>query len=368
MTDFGFTKDHELLRQSTRRLLSERCPRDVVRKLDEDDRGFDPALYAEIADLGWVGLALPEDAGGAELDYLSLALVFEEMGRALLPSPFFGSVLAASAIVDSGANRNDLCEAIASGKTIATIGFTEPNASWEPDDIDATAEATDGGFALTGVKTHVTWGADASLLVAPFCVGDEVGLFAVDLAGPGITVEPEVCVDRTRRTARVTLDGAAVPATARLGGDATEAWRTTLRKGAAMLAAEMVGGAQTVLNVTRDYAIERIQFGRPIGSFQAVKHPIVNVMLAVEAARSHAYAAAAALDEDPSTADTAVRMAKASAEQAYSFACDRGVQLHGGYGFTYDCDVHFYFKRALWSAATLGDARHHRRHLADALF
>jgi alkylation response protein AidB-like acyl-CoA dehydrogenase len=205
-------------------------------------------------------------------------------------------------------------------------------------------------------------------LVAPFRAGDEVALFAVELPTDRVTVTDEVCVDTTRRTSRIAFDGARVPASARLAGAGIEQWRALFIKGYAMLAAEMVGGAERVLGITRDYAIERIQFNRPIGSFQAVKHPIVNVMLAIEAARSHTAAAAAVLDTAPKQAEVPARMAKAAATDTYSFACGRGIQLHGGFGFTYDCDVHFYFKRAMWSAATLGDALHHRRALAATLF
>jgi alkylation response protein AidB-like acyl-CoA dehydrogenase len=363
---FGFDKDHELLRQSTRRLLGERNPMERVRKLDTDATGYDAALYKEMAELGWLGLALPESCGGADLGYLSLSIVLEEMGRALLPGPFLSSVLAGLALVE--ADAADRCEGIASGEQIATIALTEPEASWLPESVTATATDSGGEWVLDGVKTHVMWGGAADLLVAPFRAGDEVALFAVELPTDRVTVTDEVCVDTTRRTSRIAFDGARVPASARLAGAGIEKWRALFIKGYAMLAAEMVGGAERVLGITRDYAIERIQFNRPIGSFQAVKHPIVNVMLAIEAARSHTAAAAAVLDTAPKQAEVPARMAKAAATDTYSFACGRGIQLHGGFGFTYDCDVHFYFKRAMWSAATLGDALHHRRALAAALF
>lgn len=361
---FGFDPDMDLLRQSTRRLLNERCSMETVRKLDTDELGYDEALWKEMAKLGWMGLALPESCGGAELGSLRLAIVLEEMGRRLLPGPFFNTALAGLALVDAGAA--DRCEAIATGERVATIALSEPEGSWEPEHVSATAEQAGGGWVLRGAKTHVMWGGSADLLVAPFELGGEVALFAVDLPQAGVTIEPEVCVDTTRRTARITFDGAVVDKTARLDGG-LDAWRRVFVRGYALLAAEMVGGAESVLGITRDYAVERIQFNRPIGSFQAVKHPLVNVMLGIEAARSHAVAAAAALDATPTAAETPARMAKASATDVYSYAVGRGVQLHGGFGFTYDCDVHFYFKRAMWSAATLGDATHHRRHLADRL-
>ena len=213
---FGFDKDMDLLRQSARRLLNERSSMDAVRNLDTDELGYDVALWKEMAELGWMGLALPESCGGAELGNLSLAIVLEEMGRRLLPGPFFNTALAGLALVDAGAS--DRCEAIAAGECIATIALSEPDGSWEPEHVSATADPADGGYALRGVKTHVMWGGSANLLVAPFKVGDDVALFAVDLPRAGVTVEPEVCVDTTRRTARIRLDGARVDASARLDG------------------------------------------------------------------------------------------------------------------------------------------------------
>ncbi|RMH43688.1 MAG: acyl-CoA dehydrogenase [Deltaproteobacteria bacterium] len=364
--DFGYTDEVDLVRKSAQRLMAERCPMHVVRALDRDERGWDRSLWDEMAALGWLGLALPEACGGAALGTVALATALEQTGRACLPGPLFSSSLAALALVDAGAV--DACAPLATGSRIATLGLTEPDASWHPEDTRATAEKSGPDYVLNGVKTHVMWAADADLLVAPFHVGDDIRVFAIDLPHERVAIEPEVCVDRTRRTARVVFDDARVGPAALLPGGTLAAWRRTLTRGRALLAAEMVGAAEALLVMTRDYANERIQFGRPIGSFQAVKHPIVNVMLAVEAARSHAYAAAAAIDVDVDAAEVPSRMAKAAATDALTFAADRAIQLHGGFGFTYDCDAHFYFKRGLWAAATLGDAAHHRRELASELF
>jgi alkylation response protein AidB-like acyl-CoA dehydrogenase len=215
------------------------------------------------------------------------------------------------------------------------------------------------------VKSHVSFGASAQAVVVP-CrePAGGVALFVVEVPAPGASVEPEVSVDSTRRTARITLDGVRVGKAARLDGDGLAALRATHRLGWTILAAEMVGAAESVLVRTCDYAAERRQFDRAIGSFQAVKHPLVDIMVGVELARSLVLGAAAALDRDPATADVPARMAKAMACDVLALAVRKGVQLHGGYGFTWDCDVHFYFKRALASRGTLGDAMHHRRHLA----
>ena len=228
---------------------------------------------------------------------------------------------------------------------------------------------------LRGRKTHVLAGSQASLLVAPFRLPDgAVSLFAVEAPTAGIAVEAEVGVDPTRRCARITFDGARVGPDARLardggdGGDGATALRDTQIRGFAALAAEMIGAAEATLAMTRDYAATRRQFDRPIGAFQAVKHPLVDMMIGVEMARTHACAAAAALDHDPERAETPARMAKALASDVLASATGRAVQLHGGYGFTWDADVHLYVKRALGARALLGDGVHHRRHLARALF
>jgi alkylation response protein AidB-like acyl-CoA dehydrogenase len=192
-------------------------------------------------------------------------------------------------------------------------------------------------------------------------------LFVLDLPNPGASVEREVCVDTTRRTARLHLDAARVPAEARLSRGNIEALGAVATAGRALIAAEMVGAAEAVLEQTRRYACERQQFGRAIGSFQAVKHPIVDMMVGVELARSLALASATLLDRGPNAADTSARMAKALASDVFANAVKKGVQLHGGFGFTWDCDVHLFFKRMLWSRGTLGDAGHHRRHLANRL-
>ena len=369
--DFGFTPEHELLRDSARRFLEARCPASEVRRLGEDPLGHDPKLWRDMAELGWLGLVLPEEHGGAGLGHLHLALLLEEMGRVLLPSPFFGCLLAGIAIREGGseAQRARWLPALASGETLATLAFCEPTASWEPDAVEARAEPADGGFVLRGRKTHVEGAASAALVVAPFREPDGgIALFAVELPAANARVEREIGVDATRRAARIDFEGVRVGAGARLAGDGLGALRATLLRGWAALAAEMVGGADAVLEMTRRYAIVRKQFDRPIGSFQAVKYPLVDTLVGVELARTHALAAAAALDRSPETAEPLARMAKALASEVYPAAVRRGVQLHGGFGFTIDCDVQLYFKRALASRGALGDGVHHRRHLAENLF
>jgi alkylation response protein AidB-like acyl-CoA dehydrogenase len=219
------------------------------------------------------------------------------------------------------------------------------------------------------VKPLVLAGSQAGLVVAPLREpGGRLSLFAVSLPTAGLSVEDETGVDPTRRTARLRFDGVRVGREARLERDGARALAAVHLRATAALAAEMVGGAETVLGLVREYAIARKQFERQIGSFQGVKYPIVDMMIGVELSRTHALGAAAALDHASERAEVAVRMAKAIASDTYASAVRKGVQIHGGYGFTWDCDVHWFFKRALWSRACLGDAVHHRRALAAELF
>lgn len=370
-TDFGCTEEHALLRSEARRFLSERLPMTELRKLADAGVGFDRTLWKELAQLGWVGLVLPEAVGGAGLGWLHLEIVMEEMGRRLVPGPFLGSLLAGVAIANAGsdAQQERLLPAIASGDVVATIALCEAGGVFEADGVTATAEPMDGGFVLRGQKTHVLCGADAGIVVAPFREpSGRIALFAVEVPATGVSIEAEVCIDPTRPTARIAFDGVRVAAQARLDGDGAAAWHTTLVRGFAALAAEQVGGAESVLLTTRDYAIARKQFDRQIGFFQAVKYPIVDMMCGIELSRSLVTGAAAALDAGSPGAETLSRMAKSLVSDVYCNGVRKGVQLHGGYGFTWDCDVHFFFRRAMWSRAMLGDAIHHRRWLAERLF
>lgn len=370
-SDFGYTDEHGLLRAEARRFLGERLPVSELRRMVDAGTRLDRGLWKEIAQLGWVGLVLPERYGGAGLGWLHLAILMEEMGRRLVPGPFLGTLLAGLALERGGddAQRERWLPAIASGETIATLALFEPGGGFEPDAIAATADPVEGGWVLRGRKTHVVGGADAGLVVAAFREpSGRVSLFAVELPAGGLAVEDEVSIDPTRPTARIAFDGVRVGAEARLAGDGAAALADTVVRGCAALAAEQVGGAESVLELTRQYAIDRKQFGRPIGFFQAVKHPIVDMMCGIELARSLASGAAAALDAGTASAEVHARMAKALASDVFAQAVRKGVQLHGGYGFTWDCDVHFYFRRAMWTRPMLGDAIHQRRRLAATLF
>lgn len=373
---FGFTEDHELARKEARRFLSEHSTREHVRAQYDDARGYDTDLYKQVLDLGWLGLSVSEQYGGAGLDPLHQLLLWEELGRALYPSPLFGSALAVEALVRGRheAQRGQYLPEILAGNVTATFAFAEPGGAWGPDRVSCRAEPKEGSWVLRGTKAHVPFAASAGLILTPAVDHKgEVGIFMLERPAAGLEIQEEVSVDPTRRSARVELDGLKVPHGARIQGDGRAIFQRVCTLGYALLAAEMVGAAEATMLMTRDYANDRQQFGRAIGSFQAVKHPIANAMVQIELARSLVLGAAAAMNspeaiDRPEVAEYATRMAKAFAEETLSFTVQRGVQLHGGFGFTWDCDVQLYFKRMLWSRATLGDSTEHRQALAKVLF
>jgi alkylation response protein AidB-like acyl-CoA dehydrogenase len=374
-----FGDEHALLRQTARRFVTESCAISEVRRFVGSGQNFHEPLARAMADQGWLGMLIPEAHQGAGMDHRTLAVVLEETGRQLVPAPLIMPVLAAQVIARAGSEsqKQRWLPAMAAGDIRATVALCEPGGSFEPDAVSTrvSARAGNSGYILSGVKNHVLFGAGAQVMLAPALLDDgALGLFLIEMGLPGVRVEPEIGVDPTRPMARVSLDRVELPEDARLVQGFLAEWRALYTSGYALLAAESIGAAQAVLMATRDYANERVQFDRPIGAFQAVKHPLVNVLIALENARSLCAGAMAAIDAvgvgDTGAAGAAeipARMAKVAADQALNLAVDRGVQLHGGYGFTWDCDMHFYFKRALHNAATLGDPVHHRRHLAAHL-
>jgi alkylation response protein AidB-like acyl-CoA dehydrogenase len=324
-----YEEEHALLRAEARRWLEERFPIARVRSLADSPRGEDPADWKELAELGWLGLVIPEKHGGAGLGATHLAVLMEETGRRLVPSPLLPSTLAALALVLDGSDAQiaGLLPALASGETRAVYAH---------------------GASV--------WGAEhADLLV----VSTRDGVEVLERSAAALEIRPEIVLDRTRRSARVTRKGVALD-TPQASGRLT-AWACLA------LAAEMAGGADALLAMTAAYTATREQFGKPIGSFQAVKHPLVNVLLGVEGLRSLVYAAASALDAQSPDAEALARMAKAQASDVYVFAASRAVQLHGGFGFTLDCDAHLYLKRAQTTRPAFGDAMAQRRWLAERL-
>ena len=365
MSSLRYDEEHALLREQARRWFAERSSMSVVRRLVGDARGDDPQVWAELARLGWLGMVIPETYGGSGLGFTHLAVLLEESGRQVLPSPLLPVTLAALAIQHGGseAQRARVLPRVAAGETVVTLAYVEPDGAWQPTETRATRSQG----RLSGEKHHVWAAATADMLIVPFRERGATRVALVQAAADGVTVVPEMGVDRTRRSARIVLRDVRVSHDDVLALSAEEVFAHVLPRACTAMAAEMAGGADALLTMTAAYATTRVQFGRPIGSFQAVKHPLVNVLIGVEHGRSLVYAAAAALDDGAADAEMLARMAKAHLNDTYMFAASRGVQLHGGFGFTIDCDVHLYFKRAHASRPAFGDATHHRRWIAERL-
>ena len=368
--NFALSDEQEELRRTVRSFLEQKSPESEVRRVMETDEGYAAAVWDQMAQqLGLQGLIVPDDLGGSGYSFRELAVVLEEMGRALLPTPFLSSaVMATSALLHAGdaAAAKELLPALASGEAIATLALGEGNGRWDETGVELAARPSGDGFLLSGTKRFVLDGHVADIFVVAGRTEGGVSLFAVDGAAPGLTRTPLSTMDQTRRLAHVDL----VDVPGRLIGTEGGAWpgiERTLQLAAVGLAAEQVGGAQRCLEMSVQYAQDRIQFGRPIGSFQAVKHKCADMLLHVELARSAAqYGAwcAAELDGD---LPVAAAMAKSYCSEAYFAVAAETIQVHGGIGFTWEHPAHLYFKRAKSSELLLGAPVHHRRLLARQL-
>jgi alkylation response protein AidB-like acyl-CoA dehydrogenase len=373
--DFGFSEEQEMLRQSARSLLEKECPSTLVRRLMEEERGYEPELWKKIAELGWLGLVIPEAYGGSALGYVDLVLVLEEMGRVVLPSPFIWTVMVAEAINRAGseAQKKALLPKIAAGELVATIAWMEPSGLWGADGITAAARQNGSDFVIDGAKLFVNDGHIAGCMLVAARTGghsaDGVTLFAIESSRAGVSVTPLTTMDQTRKLSEVKFAG--VKATsADVVGEVGNGWKTLaaiIDRGKVMLAAEMMGGAQKVLDMTVEYAKVRTQFGRPIGSFQAVQHKCANMMVDVESAKSAVYYAAWAVSNEVAEAPLAAALAKAAASDAFRRVSADGIQVHGGIGFTWEHDMHLYFKRAKSSEFTFGDATYNRELVAQGI-
>ena len=368
--NFAFTEEQEELRKTVRQFLDAKSPETAVREQMETDNGFDPAVWSQAGEqLGLQGLIIPEEFGGSGYSYVELGIVLEEMGRALLCAPFFSTVvLAANTLIHSGddAAKAAHLPGIAAGTTIATLAFTEPSGKWDESGITTQATGSGDSFTLNGTKMFVLDGHTADLIIVAARTDKGVSLFTVDGGAAGLTRTALSTMDQTRKQAK--LEFANTPAT--LIGTEGEGWTVldrVLDLAAVGLAAEQVGGAQKVLEMAVDYAKVRVQFGRPIGSFQAIKHKCADMLLEVESAKSAAYygmwCAAELNDELPSVAS----LAKAYCSEAYFHATAENIQIHGGIGFTWEHPAHLYFKRAKSSELLFGDPTYHRELLAQRI-
>ncbi|HKW71407.1 MAG TPA: acyl-CoA dehydrogenase [Candidatus Dormibacteraeota bacterium] len=373
--DFAFSEEQEMLRRSARDFLAKECSPKVVRRLMESADGYDPALWKKIADLGWTALGIPEQYGGVG-SFLDLVVVLEEAGRALMPGPFFSTMgFAVPAILEAGteAQKKEVLGAIASGEARATLAFTEPAGRWDANGVALNAKQQGGGWRLDGVKLFVPDAEVADyMVVAARSRGEgEAGitLFLVKGRPHGMTVKPLETLDMTRRWGEVRFDGVQLGADTVMG-EPDKAWqhlKRALEWSTAALCAEMIGGVQKVLETSTEYAKTRQQFGKPIGIYQAVSHKLADMLVLSESGRSATYYAAWAVDSDAPDRALASSMAKAYVSDAYRKVAGDGIQVHGGIGFTWEHDMHLYFKRAKSSEVTLGDATYHRELIAQAL-
>ncbi|NRA08272.1 MAG: acyl-CoA/acyl-ACP dehydrogenase [Myxococcales bacterium] len=376
---FAFTDEQEELRDSARAFLAEHSSGDQVRQAMASELGYDPEVWKRIgSELGWPCVIVPEAYGGIGLGAVELVALMEVMGESLLCSPFFSTVcLATQTILQSGddAQKARYLPDIAEGQCRAALAYAEAGGGREPDEISTTATQDAGGYRLSGCKRFVVDGHSADLLVvaarAPGSSGEEgISLFVLPAEIEGLSRRALPTLDQSRRQAEITLEDVRVDADARLGeeGAAWPALQRSLDLAAIALAAEQAGGAQRCLDLSVDYAKERQQFGRPIGSFQAIKHKCADMMVRVESARSAAYyAGCVAAEPEAGDLERAASLAKSYCSEAYFHCAGESIQIHGGVGFTWEYDPHLHFKRAQWGKACLGEAAWHRERVARKL-
>ena len=374
--NFAFTEEQEELRAAARAFLADHSASDQVRAAMASESGFDAAVWKRIAsELGWPAVIVPEAAGGIGLGAVELVALLEPMGEALLCSPFFATVcLGAQAVLAAGdaAQQERWLAPLAEGQVRAALATSEPDAPWDAVALEARREGE--GWILRGEKRYVVDGHGADWLVvsarAPGSRGsDHVSLFVVPGEAAGLSRTPLPTMDQTRRQAALRFEDVRVDADALLGeeGGAAAPLRRALDLGAIALAAECVGGAQRALDLSVAYAKERVQFGRPIGSFQAIKHKCADMMVRVETARSAVCYAACVAAEDRPELGVAASLAKAWCSEAYYRCAAESIQIFGGVGFTWEYDPHLYFKRARASESLLGTPAWHRERVAKAI-
>ena len=366
----GLSEEQAQLIDIAAAFCRDKSPIDKVRSLLDDDVGYDAGVWQEIVELGWTGIGVPEEYGGIGLSMAEIVPLVEYMGRALMRTPYLANMVAIQAILKGGTEdqKQTLLPQLAGGK-IAVLANCEDHADWNLENIACTASAKGDALVLSGTKYLVPHAAEADYVLASVTHDGAPALVIIEAAQLGADrLVREKIIDDTHRSYRLSLDGVEVSHNAvmdvALAGEALAHIELT---GSLLLAADMCGGAYACIEYTLDYLKTRKQFGKLIGSYQSLKHTIVDAHQAYERARSHLYSAAFLFGQQ-GEGEMAVRMAKAEAGEAMSFAADRSIQFHGGFGFTYDCDAQLYRRRAIMGCALHGDARYHRRKLADLMF
>ncbi len=367
--DFALTPEQSLLQRTARDVLAAVAPMAHVRAMMADPRGTTDAVWRQLVELGWPGLMFAEEDGGAGLGMLELAIVLGEMGRAAMPGPFLSTIVAGRLLAHAGdaAQRARWLPAICDGSRIATIALLERDARWDFGGVTAVARPESEGFTLVGTKLFVPDAHVADLVVCALRRADdgEPVLLVVEPTAAAITPLPSV--DGTRKIFALDLAGVHVPADHLLAGDAAVALASVLDEARVALAADMAGGAERVLEMTVEHVKTRRQFGQPIGAFQAVQHACADMMVAVECAKAATIYAAWAIATGADDAAIAAATAKATAGDAYRQVTAKAIQLHGGLGFTWEHDLHIYYKRAMSGDVTYGDATWNRELVAERL-
>jgi acyl-CoA dehydrogenase len=367
MATIEFTEEQTMLLETAVDFCRKNSPLDGVRRQIEQEDSVDAAIWTEMADLGWLGITIPEQYGGLGLSLADVVPIVESMGRHLMGSPYVPTVLAAHALVVSGTKtqKNHWLPQIAAG-TAATMALTEEDGNWRLQEVQTKGVVSGDSITLTGKKCFVLDAPKAEVIVVSATIGGAPRLVLVQADQlPANALTRETVIDETRRSYSLDLDGLTVPLGQLLdGADFGNIEQAALL----LLSAEMAGGLAGVLHVIVDYLTTRKQFDQYIGSYQSLKHPSVQILLSMEACRSHLYHAATLLaGKDANAIESAIRMAKAQGSEAFAFAGDRAVQFHGGFGFTYDCDAQLFLRRALWCQYQFGDAAYHRELLGPLL-
>ena len=363
---FGFSEEQEMLRSEVRRFLDEHCPIPEVRRLKETRSGFSEKLWAEMARLGWLGIVLPEAYGGAGLTWADGIVILEETGRSLFPSPLIANTLAATAILEAGdeEQKRRWLPALADGSRKGTLALFEQGDGLRATDTALRAERDGEDFILSGHKRCVPDPETADLFVVSFRCGDEpddLGLAVIEAEAGGVEARAFPLIDETKRMGNLSLEGVRVSPDHVLGAPGTAGPRIErlIDQGAIAVTAEMSGAIDAALRLTVQYAKDRIQFGRPIGHFQAVKHPLAEIYVDLESFRSLLYFGAWAVDHRPAELSRTASLAKAYAVDTFVRMGIDGIQLHGATGFTVEYDIQLYFKRSKWARPMFGDANAH---------
>jgi alkylation response protein AidB-like acyl-CoA dehydrogenase len=362
---FDLTDEQQAIKSTAHDFLASRFKSERLREIAASESGFDESEWKEMAELGWAGLALPEEWGGQGLGIVDLAVLFEEMGYVCAPSPLLSNTIAGLALTFAGTDeqRQRWLAPLAAGELRGAPALVDAGAPAEPNKFALLAESDGDGIVLNGEKTLVMDAASADFFLVATADGRR---HIVEKDADGVLVTPEESIDHTRRLSSVRLDGVRVAPESTLPGGTEDYW-PVFQRACVALAAESTGVAQRALDMSVAYAKDRQQFGRPIGAYQAVSHRCAQMLLETENSRSAVYGAAWAADAEPESLPLAASMAKAYAADAGWRVPDGAIQVHGGIGFTWEHDLHFFLKRGRANAASFGDAKWHRERVADAV-